>query len=131
MSGGYGTSASGSHLWSKGFGGKDGDYPTGLASDAKGDLLLSANFVGSVSFGGTPIKAVDGLEGAIIKVDGNGKYKWSWAAVGKKRDTANGVAVDSAGNVVAAGVFESTTTLGGTVYQSKGSSDIYVAKLKP
>lgn len=124
-------SASGTHLWSQRFGEKDGDDPTGLAFDAKGDLLLAASFVGSVSFGGNPIKVVDSTEGVIAKYDGNGKYKWNWAAVGKGWDNVSAVAVDSAGAVFAAGHFASDTTLGGTVYQSLGSSDIYVVKLKP
>jgi len=123
--------ASGAHLWSQRFGEKDGDYPTGLAFSSKGDLLMSAVFVGSVSFGGNPIKAVDGLEGAFVKFDGNGKFKWNWATVGKDWDTADAVVVDSAGGVVGAGKFSSSTTLGGTIYKSTGGSDIYVVKLKP
>ena len=72
----------------------------------------------------------------VAKYDTDGNYLWAQRAGGPgsgstvERDSANGVAVDAAGNAYAVGYFHGTADFGDTILTAKGRVwDAFVAKL--
>ena len=65
----------------------------------------------------------------IVKYNTNGQVVWAKNYGSPLGDFADGVALDSAGNVYVTGYFSSTMTVQGVTVTSKGIFDIFLAKL--
>jgi hypothetical protein len=122
---------SGGHLWSKQFGANGYQTGYGVAMDPAGNVIVTGNFTGTMSFGGAPLTASGPGDVFVVKLDGSGAHQWS-----KRFGTSSGqvgyrVAVDGSGNVLLVGVFYGTIDFGGGVLTSAGAGDIFVAKLDP
>lgn len=76
-----------------------------------------------------------GILGAILALPSGlqAQTSWQWAAVPASGSTGQShvyaAVVESSGNVVVAGGFSGTMTLGGTTLTSAGGNDIFVARL--
>jgi len=124
--------ASGTHLWSKGFGGIDGsDIGFGIAVDGARNVLVTGTFGGPVDFGGGPLTSAGGSDIFIATYDASGAHVWS------KRfgdlpgfDSGFGIAVDEARNVLVTGVLVGTVDFGGGPLTSAGGLDIFIAKFE-
>jgi hypothetical protein len=60
--------AAGNHLWSRGFGGPDGQAPTSLAVDSTGAAVLAGTFNGTIDFGGNPMMNPGGTDLFLAKL---------------------------------------------------------------
>lgn len=60
-----------------------------------------------------------------------GNLEWAKSYGDKESQSATGVAVDSAGNIVVVGTFHGQIDFGGELRTSAGGKDIFVAKLSP
>jgi uncharacterized protein (AIM24 family) len=120
----------GGHLWSKGFGDTAQQDASGLAVDVAGNVLITGEFDGTVDFGGKPLSSAGGFDLFVVKLDENGKHIWS-ERFGDIDDQggAPSVAVDTSGNVFAAGTFHGAINFGGGPLASAGQEDAYLAKL--
>ena len=70
---------SGSHIWSRSFGGPGSDDGSAVILDAAGDVFVSGSFHGAIDFGGGALKAA-GVTPAMFlaKLDGaDGHHVWS------------------------------------------------------
>jgi hypothetical protein len=121
--------SSGNHVWSKRFGDKNPQYPVAVAIDGAGNVVVTGPFQGTVDFGGGPLTSAHSNDIFVAKLDSSGDHLWSKRFGGAGYQQGCAVAIDSAGNVVVAGEFESTVDFGGGPLTSAGSYDIYVAKL--
>ena len=65
----------------------------------------------------------------MAKLDSKGKWLWAKRAGSSDYDAGGGVALDAQGNVFVTGGFASAADFGNTTLTSKGSRNIFVAKL--
>ncbi|MBX2903739.1 MAG: T9SS type A sorting domain-containing protein [Chitinophagales bacterium] len=114
-------------------------FPRSIASDASGNLYVSGDFIGAVDFDPDTVSAytlTDSIQkGFLLKLSANGSFQWAkqMGGVGASAistyNFVNAVAVDGASNVLVAGSFMGTVSMGSTTLISKGYSDIFISKL--
>jgi hypothetical protein len=107
--------------WGVHFGSPGSNNATRVAIDGAGNTFVAGTFTDSVQIGApgaTPVTltAVGGTEGLLAKIDPAGNVRWA-RTLGEDgfRRLANGIALDSAGNVYATG-------------EPQGTKHMYVAK---
>ncbi len=111
----------------------------GLAVDAGGDVVVGGRFGGQVDFNPDPaatnLLVSNDDDSFLLKLDAAGGYIWAEKFGGQSGDQVNGVAVDPAGNIYAAGAYlgamnadpNGSVTLPG----SANVYNAYVSKLTP
>lgn len=121
---------SGNFLWAIGAGSSgDDDSGKGISLDPNGDVYVTGNFHGSISFGNTVLVSTGSYDAFIAKLDGNGNVLWATKAGGAEHDYGMAVATDAYGNSCVTGNFEGAATFGSQVLPGAGYSDIFIAKL--
>jgi fibronectin type 3 domain-containing protein len=121
-------SATGTHLWSKKFGGSGDEVGYSLAVDAAGAVFLAGKFQGSVNFGGASLTSAGGDDIFLAKLSGaDGSHVWSKGMGSTSSDAALGVDVDGSGNAILTGYFTGSVNLGGAVLSGSGIN-VFVAK---
>lgn len=118
----------GAHQWSQHYGSTSNEIGFDLELDASGNIVVSGQFGGTVSFGGVALVSAGGLDIFVAKYNGSGAHQWSQRFGSTSTDIGDAVAVDGAGNVIVAGRFGGTVNFGGVALASAGGSDIFVAK---
>ncbi len=126
---------SGTHLWSKAFGGAGADSCTGVTVSNVGDPVITGNFFSTTNFGGVSLNNSGDADIIVAKYAGiDGAHQWSRRFGSTDRDFSRSVTVDSAGNAFITGDFASSTLdFGGGPLMNTGganSADIFIAKLK-
>jgi hypothetical protein len=119
--------STGTHRWSKGFGGTGYDYGYAVAVDGSGNSYITGYFSGTVSFGGTNLVSKGSYDAFLASYDTMGKHRWSKGFGGTSSDYGYSLAVDTSANVYLAGYFYTSIDFGGGTITSKGSGDIYIA----
>jgi fibronectin type 3 domain-containing protein len=121
-------SPTGTHLWSKKFGGSGDDVDYGVAVNSTGDVFLSGKFQGTVNFGGTNLTSAGADDIFLAKLSGaTGAHVWSKRMGAASGDASIGVDVDGSGNVVMTGYFTGSVNFGGALLTATGL-DVFVAK---
>ena len=122
--------ADGSHNWSKSFGGNGMDKGESITVDSGDNVLVTGSFGATINFGGGSLKSKGNSDIFVAKLSGNqGEYIWAKGFGSEGEDSGNGIAVDNQGAVLITGSFRDTINFGGGSLESKGNSDIFVAKL--
>jgi hypothetical protein len=123
---------SGKHLFSKRLAVGGWAFPTDVVTDSAGNIFLSGFFYGAADFGGGPLVSTGANSAFVAKFDSNGNHVYSVRMGGTSGYNARAehLGVDALGNVVVAGGFTGTISVGGTSLVSQGS-DLFVAKLDP
>ena len=114
-----------------GVGGPLRDLAAAVATDSSGNAYVTGEFHGKVSFSPTVSLTSAGLADIFVaKYGSDGHLIWAQDMGGPGNDAGTGIAVDTAGNVYAAGYFNGTAafTTGHTL-TSAGDRDIFVVKL--
>ena len=125
-------SPSGSHIWSKGFGGIDADYGNGIAVDASGNVAVVGRFTSTMDVGGGPLLCGGGNDAFVVMYAASGQHLWSKGLGNTSEQYAWSVAFESGGNVIMAGSFSGTIDFGGGILTNNTLyPDIFVAKLSP
>ena len=145
-------SANPAFAWAKTWAGTVDVVASNVAVDQPGNLYVVGQFWGTVDFdpAGPNVSATitstqNTCDAFLSKFDSTGAFQWvrTWggAPAGTPtsdfdgRDAANGVALDAAGNVYVAGLFQNTVDFGaGIVITSNapsGSNNIFVSKFAP
>ena len=124
-------SPAGACLWNRSFG--HNSQIVGVAADAVGDVVATGihGIDIDIDLGNGHVTSVGGNDGFVVKLDPGGAPLWSKTFGDAAAQTADSVAVDSAGDVIAYGYFNGTIDLGGGPLESAGSSDLYVVKYSP
>ena len=133
-------SAAGAHGWSRRYGSSNNyqQVATGVAVDLAGNVVLGANLIGAVDFGGGALPVSGGYDPVLVKLSADGTHLWS-KRFGSPQYAYNyncGVALDAIGDTLAAGTFSGTMDLGGgplanAVGLVNQSYDLFVAKFAP
>ena len=119
----------GSHIWSKKFGDANPQFGTAVAADPWGNIFVTGDFQGSISFGGDPFVSDGGSDIFVAKLTPGGVHRWSKHYGNPYDQYSRAIAADGAGNVFVGGVFIDAIDFGcGTIGYSSGRG-ICVAKL--
>jgi hypothetical protein len=126
--------ASGNHVWSQRFGGRNLDVPYGVAVDSQGNVVMTGSYRESVSFGGGAFLSIlNGDTGFLAKYTPGGAHLWSQSFAGSSANFGRGVAVDRNDNILITGYFNGWINFGGgqlnAVYA--GSPNTFIAKFAP
>lgn len=114
-------SSAGKLVWSKSFGGPGGEQSRAVAVGRNGDIALSGEFEGQVSFGGETFTSLGGRDGFVAKYTGDGAHVWSRAAGSPGVDRGLGIAVDAAGAVYESFSYHGTIDFGGGPLTAPGT----------
>lgn len=121
--------SNGTLQWVEAAGGINTDFGHGIAVDGFGDIYITGNYTGTVTFGSTPKTSAGGSDIFIAKYNSNGILQWVRSAGGTGGDYGQNIVVDGSNNVYITGSYEGTSYFGSpTPKTSVGSNDIFVAK---
>ncbi|WP_437914381.1 SBBP repeat-containing protein [Sorangium sp. So ce302] len=115
----------GAHEWSTQLGVNGEQIGYDVTFDREGNLLIAGAFSTSLD----SVGSLGAFDGFVVKLAPGGAKEWSKAFGGNGSDSCNRVALDKNGGVILAGTFENTLNFDGTPLTSRGSSDVFVAKL--
>jgi hypothetical protein len=120
----------GTTVWARRFGGNDADQANAIALDSAGVVYVAGSTTGAVDFGDGADASYGGRDIFLLALDGNdGGFLWQQRFGGPADDSANALAVDDAG-VVLAGRYQETVDFGGgVVLASIGVPDAFVVRL--
>ncbi|WP_438014438.1 hypothetical protein WMF18_26450 [Sorangium sp. So ce315] len=121
-------SAAGQPLWTRVFGGPGMQEPTGVAVDARGDVVLTGSFEGEVQFGEeAPRLSSAGMSDVFLaKLDEGGDHVAS-VAFGDGREQRGGdIEAGPGGELALTGTFEGLLDLGSSTLFSDGVSAFVV-----
>ena len=129
--------AAGALVWADRLGGTAADTVTSLARDASGNLYIAGGFEGAADFdpgpGNQVLTSLGSADGFIAKFTSTGALTWARRYGGTAFDQVADVAVDQAGNVYAAGVFQGQADLqpvvGGEIVSSGNVPDGFLLSL--
>ncbi|MCY1059323.1 hypothetical protein [Nannocystis sp. SCPEA4] len=116
----------GDHVWSKSFGGPEGDSGFGVASDSAGNVVVFAQGSGPVDFGGGPLG--DAMDAHVVKLSPAGAHLWH-RVYSATNLLGSSFAVDANDDIVTMGWFSETIDFGGGPEASLEGWNIYVTKL--
>ncbi len=119
--------SAGVHLWSRRFGGTGPEFPSEVAVDASGNVVVTGNFTGTVDFGGGPLVSAGSSDVFLAKYNAGGAHVWSKRFGSTSNEGGNTVAIDASGNVIASGYFTGTVDFGGGNLISLGGIDVFLA----
>ena len=141
-------SPTGQTVWARGFTARDAlgqavqAFPTAIATDANGSLLVTGGFAGLMDLGGGVLASNalgdtgnwSGLGGFAAKYSWDGQHVWSRAFQSGDDDSfdeqprGHGVAADAAGNVLVVGAVGPWTNLGDGLVAERAP---FIAKYSP
>ncbi len=121
----------GTPLWQRSFGGGNTDKAGGLSVTAGGNVLVTGEYVGDVSFGGKALAGKGGPDAFVVKLNAlTGNLEWVTGFAGNAAQRGTAVTnVLGENTVFALGTFEATLTLGFQSFTSQGGEDLWVARL--
>ncbi|HEU5179229.1 MAG TPA: PKD domain-containing protein, partial [Candidatus Polarisedimenticolia bacterium] len=123
-------SASGTHVWSKRFGGASDDRGTGIAVAGTGEVVVTGYFNATADFGGGAQVSTGGSDIFLAKYSSDGAHAWSkvFGTTYGYGDVSRGVALDASGNIALTGSILGPVDFGGGPLAETGSYDIFAAK---
>jgi hypothetical protein len=110
-------------------GGADVDQGTGLALNTKNEPVLTGNFSGAGTFGGTLLSSSGGVDVFVAVYDTTGSGLWALAAGGLNYDPAGKVTVDAQDGVTINGGYDQQALFGAFPITSIASTDHYMARI--
>ncbi|RFF32026.1 hypothetical protein DZC52_03265 [Wenzhouxiangella sediminis] len=118
-------------VWPTSAGGSGDDLVTASAVGPSGDVFVTGTFTGQAVFGGdTQISARGTRDIFVARYSQSGNLRWVQRAGGNRADSADGIVVDSSGNVYITGSFVNSADFGSFEMASATlEPDIFVAKL--
>ena len=100
----------------------------GVAFDANGNVFITGNFTGTITFGDVTLVSGGLGDIFIVKYDAGGNLLWAQQAGGVSDILANDIAVDNAGNCFIIGDFYDTASFGDKTVYSTYAQDVFTAK---
>jgi hypothetical protein len=122
--------ANGTHLWSKIFGDNAEQVAHAVALDGAGNVLVSGDMYGTMTFGGATLISAGERDIFVAKLSATGAHVWSKRFGDAGIQQGLSVAADATGRVALAGGFEGTINFGGATFMASGV-DGFVARFEP
>jgi hypothetical protein len=124
---GAAATCSGTHLWSRAWGGNLDDEGNSLSVDAADNIFYGGYITGPVDMGCGALPVASGVDAAVLmKLTPGGTCIWS-KAFGQNSQMLS-VVVDPSGNLLTTGMYGVNINLGGGLVTSLGGNDGFVAK---
>jgi hypothetical protein len=121
----------GEQKWARHFGDMNFDFGRAVAVDSRGDVVVAAEFAGSVDFGGGAVEAAGNRDVAVVKLAGkDGAYRWAKRFGNTFDDVVLGLALDGADNIAIGGSYEAENPFEKGA-KSNGRKDAFVARMSP
>jgi hypothetical protein len=124
-------SATGSHVWSKRFGGDSADYGYSVAAGANGEIVIGGSFRGTIDFGSGPMSNGGSYsDGFLARLSSStGVASWSKQLAGSAGaiDTVRGVAIAANGDVLVTGSISGAFSSGGPSIAAN-YNDVFVVR---
>ncbi len=114
--------------WIQHAGGVTIDEGIDIATDANGNSYSTGYFTGTATFGNTTLHAAGSKDIYIVKLSGNGTYRWAVRAGGGGTDMPTSIKADAQGNSYITGYFYGTAHFGTHTITSVGVQDVFIAK---
>lgn len=105
-----------------------GEEGRGMAIDPNGNPVMVGIFVDTANFSGTQLISNGGSDIFIAKYNTDGTLLWVKNAGGPRTDAADGVGIDSLGNIYVTGYFDSTAFFGTTQITGVDRDEVFLAK---
>lgn len=124
----------GNVVWARSEAGAGGDFCTGLAADASGNVYASGRYYSnSITIGSTTLTNVNNnYDLFIAKYDTDGNPLWAKGGSSNSNEWMPSLAVDADGNLIATGWFEAfPISFGPFTIPNSGSTDIFLVKYDP
>ncbi len=121
----------GGHLWSRSMGGSDSDAVTALAVTPGNEIVIAGQFRGTANFGTGPVTSAGDTDAYVGRYSSSGSNVWFKRLGDLRGQSANGVAVDAAGNAFVTGDFLGTIDFGGSTQIAALGGSFYAAKFTP
>jgi hypothetical protein len=121
----------GTDLWSQRFGDRQNESATSVKVDPDGNVVVVGYFSGEINFGGSGLNTDNIADAFVAKFNGNGLHQWSASFGGPGDQRAEGVAVDSEGNVFVIGKFSGNLNFGGGDLGPVEEEDGFLAMFSP
>lgn len=123
-----------SYEWSDSWGGEGRSIGTNIAVSDAGDVYVSGGYTGDV-YPGLDFSN-GGFDLFLSKWDSTGQLKWTLTLGGPGDEVANGMALDSEGNIYITGSFSETVDFSSNPdspieHTSMGSDDAFLLKYNP
>lgn len=124
-------SQTGSHIWSRQFGGTDLNQCRGVSVDPQGNAWATGAFAGAGEFGLIKFNAFGQADVFVAKYSTIGNAIWAQHYGGTSQDVSNAIAVDGSGSVSLTGNFNGTATFGTDTFTGKSLFNIFVFRFVP
>jgi PKD repeat protein len=124
-------SGAGVAVWTKATGGHLDDAGNAVAVDAAGNVVVTGQGANGIDFATGWLFGGGDANVFLVKFSAAGTPQWAKVFGSGAADAGNGVAVDTAGNIVVTGKFGMIADFGGGTLVARGGSDIFVAKFSP
>jgi CheY-like chemotaxis protein len=124
-------SVGGTLQWIRTYGGGNDNIVSSVAVDSADNIIVTGEFMGSMSAGGTIMTSAGGASYSdvfVAKYSASGAHIWSKRFGGAYGNYANRVMVDKNNDIFVAGLYNFQTDFGGGAVQSAGGADGYVVK---
>ncbi|MDC0666629.1 nucleotide-binding protein [Nannocystis radixulma] len=105
--------ATGEHVWSRGFGEAEGQIALGVEVDAAGGVYLSGFYYGTIDAGLGPHVSAGQSDIFLFKLDPDGDTAWSRSFGDSQGQTSRSLAIDSKGRVTLCGETSGVVDFGG------------------
>ena len=122
---------SGTPQWSQQYGGAGPDNAEAVVIDAADKVIVTANFKQTVDFGDGPQVSAGEYDMAVVKLDSAGGFLWQHSYGSASAEELRGVAVNSAGFIMAAGYSTASLSFGGEPVGNQGGADIVLFAVGP
>ena len=117
-------------LWSqKVAGSQSTDTVEAIGLDAAGNTYVCGYFYGTATFGTITLHPQGSTDGYVGKIGPSGNWLWVNKMGGSSSDQCKDLDVDDGGNISITGYFDNSAMFGSNSFSSRGSYDIFVAKL--
>jgi len=118
----------GTQLWARAIGNTATQQGLDISTDAAGDVYVTGEYSGDITFGGKILQGVDGLEAFLLKYSSAGSALWGKGFTGIGTQFGYSVSAKGTNQVTIAGAFQNSVDYGGGALTSAGDYDIVVAR---
>jgi hypothetical protein len=118
-------------VWSTPLGGSGQQQSHGIATDRKGNALVTGEFVGRAQFGAHVLDSAPGPDVFLARLDRHGRVRWAQRYGAAGNQLGRGVDADDRGHVYFSGQYAGTMQVGSTTLTSTGGEDMFLAKATP
>jgi hypothetical protein len=122
--------ANGASRWVKTYGSTGSDIGWGVATDGSGNVTITGEYSGAVTFPNGTMPCVGGSDIMIVSLSSSGGFRWAKTFGSSVDDYGHGVAAEPNGQLTVTGKFSNTVDFGQGPLTA-GGQDVMLLRLMP